>query len=221
MKSNDVFPTGAPFPIVGIGASAGGLMALEQFLLHVPLYSGLAFVIVEHLDPHRAGMLVELLQRHTPLPVVEARDQVQVEPDHVYVIPPGHDLGVLQGVLHLLEPPEPRRLRLPIDFFFKSLADDRQQHSIGVVLSGMGADGTQGMRAIRQAAGACFVQTPVDAQFDSMPYRTQENRIDGLGNTFSDISVSKKLEAELRATQARLQSLMESSRLQRVGDGIS
>ena len=121
------------FPIVGLGASAGGLVALEQFLSHVPSGSGMALVIVQHLDPHRAGMLVELLQRQTPMPVVEAQDQMLVEPDHVYVIPPGHDLSVLQGVLYLLAPPEPRGMRLPIDFFFKSLADDRKHNSIGVI----------------------------------------------------------------------------------------
>ncbi|MDO9198763.1 chemotaxis protein CheB [Rhodoferax sp.] len=169
MKNNDALPASVPFPIVGIGASAGGLVALEQFLSNVPLDSGMAFVIVQHLDPHREGMLVELLQRHTSMPIVEATDQAQVEPDHVYVIPPGRDLSVLNGVLHLLEPPEPRGLRLPIDFFFKSLADDRQQNSMGVILSGMGSDGTLGLRAIRHAAGACFVQTPAEAQFDSMP----------------------------------------------------
>jgi two-component system CheB/CheR fusion protein len=110
-----------------------------------------------------------LLQRHCALPVLEAKDQMQVQPDHVYVIPPGHDLSVLANVLHLFEPAEPHGFRLPIDFFFKSLADDRQQNSIGVILSGMGMDGTLGLRAIRQAAGACFVQRPDTAQFDSMP----------------------------------------------------
>lgn len=157
------------FPIVGIGTSAGGLVALEQFLSHVPPNSGMAFVIVQHLDPDRAGMLAELLQRQTPMTTVEAQDQVPVEPDHVYVIPPGRDLSLLHGVLYLLEPTEPRGLRLPINSFFKSLADDLQQNSIGVILSGMGSDGTLGLRAIRQAAGACFVQTPAEAQFDSMP----------------------------------------------------
>jgi two-component system CheB/CheR fusion protein len=169
MNNNDGPDAGTPFPIVGLGASAGGLAALEQFLSHVPPDSGLAFVIVQHLDPNREGMLVELLQRHAPIPVVEAQDQMPVAPNHAYVIPPGHDLSILQGVLHLLAPPEPRGLRLPIDFFFKSLADDCQQRSIGVVLSGMGSDGTLGLRAIRQAAGASFVQTPASAQFDSMP----------------------------------------------------
>jgi two-component system, chemotaxis family, CheB/CheR fusion protein len=157
------------FPVVGIGASAGGLIALEQFLSNVPEDSGMAFVIVQHLDPDRQGMLVELLQRHSLIPIIEATDQTKVEPDHAYVIPPGRDLGIQNGELHLHAPAEPRGLRLPIDFFFRSLADDRQQNSIGVILSGMGSDGTIGLRAIREAAGACFVQAPGSAQFDSMP----------------------------------------------------
>ena len=142
---------------------------MEQFLGRVPLNGGMAYVVVQHLDPNRQGMLVELLQRHCSLPVVEAKDQMEVEPNHVYVIPPGHDLSVLANVLHLFDLTERHGFRLPIDFFFKSLADDRQQNSIGVVLSGMGMDGTLGLRAIRQAAGACFVQRPDTAQFDSMP----------------------------------------------------
>ncbi len=169
MKNQNKVSANAFFPIVGIGASAGGLVALEQFLSHVPVNGGMAYVIVQHLDPHHEGMLVEILQRTTSMPVMQAKDLAQVTPDHVYVIPPGFDLTVLNGVLHLLVPPEPRGLHLPIDVFFKSLADDRQQNSIGVILSGMGSDGTVGLRAIRQAAGACFVQTPAAAQFDSMP----------------------------------------------------
>lgn len=169
MKNDHDPPESGQFPIVGIGASAGGLVALEQFLTHVPLLSGMAFVIVQHLDPHREGMLVELLQRRTPLPIVQIHDEMRVEPDHVYVIPPGCDLAIHKGMLHLLEPIEPRGLRLPIDYFFKSLADNGQQRSIGVILSGMGSDGTLGLRAIRQAAGACFVQAPASAEFDSMP----------------------------------------------------
>jgi two-component system CheB/CheR fusion protein len=106
----------ATFPIVGIGASAGGLTALEQFLSHVPPQSGMAIVVVQHRDPHSEGMLVELLQRHTPMPVLQALDQMPVEPDHVYVIPPGWDLSLMHGVLHLFEPTEARGLRQPIDF---------------------------------------------------------------------------------------------------------
>lgn len=169
MKNHKKVTENAVFPIVGIGASAGGLQALEQFLSQVPPGGGMAYVIVQHLDPHHKGMLVELLQRKTPLPVAQVRDLSVVEPNHVYVIAPGYDLTILNGVLHLLQSPEPRGLHLPIDMFLKSLADDRQQNSIGVILSGMGSDGTVGLRAIRQAAGACFVQTPASAEFDSMP----------------------------------------------------
>ena len=168
-NDNTLAAASAAFPIVGIGASAGGLTALEQFLSHVPPQSGLAIVVVQHRDPNSQGMLVELLQRHTPMPVLQAADQMTVEPDHVYVIPPGRDLSLMHGVLHLFEPTEARGLRQPIDFFFKSLADDRQHNSIGVILSGMGSDGTLGLRAIRQAGGAAFAQTPATAQFDSMP----------------------------------------------------
>ena len=156
-------------PIVGIGASAGGLEALELFLKHVPEGSGLAFVIVQHLDPTHKGIMVELLQRTTRMPVVQVRDRQKVAPDRVYVIPPNKDMSILHGVLHLLEPAAPRGLRLPIDFFFRSLADDCQARSIGVILSGMGSDGTLGLRAIKERAGAVFVQTPASAKFDGMP----------------------------------------------------
>ncbi|HRP95755.1 MAG TPA: chemotaxis protein CheB [Rhodocyclaceae bacterium] len=157
------------FPIVGIGASAGGLEALEQFLGNMPPTSGLAFVVVQHLDPTYKGMIVELLQRATAIPVTQAEDGMQVAPDHVYVIPPNRDLSILHGVLYLLEPAAPRGLRLPIDFFFRALADDQQALSIGVILSGMGSDGMLGLRAIKEKAGAVFVQTPATAKFDGMP----------------------------------------------------
>ncbi len=158
-----------PFPIVGLGASAGGLEALEQFFRHVPKACGLGFVVVQHLDPSHKGIMVELLQRGTAMPVVQIKDRMKIQPGHVYVIPPNKDLSILHGVLHLLEPAAPRGLRLPIDFFFRSLADDRQGQSIGVILSGMGSDGTLGLRAIKEKAGAVFVQAPDSAKFDSMP----------------------------------------------------
>lgn len=157
------------FPIVGIGASAGGLEALEQFLRQVPEKCGLAFVIVQHLDPTHKGLLPELLQRATAMPVHQVKDRMPVKPDCVYVIPPNHDMSILHGVLHLFEPTAPRGLRLPIDFFFRSLADDQQERSIGVILSGMGSDGTTGLQAIKEKAGLVLVQDPVSAKFDSMP----------------------------------------------------
>ena len=157
------------FPIVGIGASAGGLEALEQFLGHVPTRSGMAFVIVQHLDPTHKGIMPELLQRATGMSVVQVKDRTPVCPDCVYVIPPNKDMSILHGVLHLLDPVAPRGLRLPIDFFFRSLAQDQQEHSIGVILSGMGSDGTLGLRAIKEKAGLALVQEPATAKFDGMP----------------------------------------------------
>jgi two-component system CheB/CheR fusion protein len=159
----------AEFTIVGVGASAGGLEALELFLRNLPPVCGLALVIVQHLDPTHKAIMAELLQRATAMPVVEIRDRMKVEPNHVYVIPPNCDLSILHGILHLLEPAAPRGLRLPIDYFFRSLAADRQEHAIGVILSGMGSDGSLGLRAIKEQAGAVFVQTPASAKFDGMP----------------------------------------------------
>ena len=164
-----VSPALVPFPIVGLGASAGGLEALELCLQNVPGGSGLAFVIVQHLDPTHKGVMPELLQRATPMKVAEVRDQTRVERDCVYVIPPNKDMSILRGVLHLLVPVAPRGQRQPIDFFFRALAEDVAERAIGVILSGMGTDGTLGLKAIKGKAGGVFVQDPASAKFDSMP----------------------------------------------------
>ena len=157
------------FPIVGIGASAGGLEALEQFLGRVPPQSGLAFVIIQHLDPTHKGIMPELLQRVTTVKVMQVKDRTRVQPDHIYVIPPNKDMSILHGILHLFDPSAPRGLRLPIDFFFRSLAEDRQERCVGVILSGMGSDGTMGLRTIKEKGGLALVQEPSSAKFDSMP----------------------------------------------------
>jgi len=162
-------PQDLSFPIVGVGASAGGLEALEQFLRGVPPDSGMAFVVIQHLDPTHQGLLPELLQRASGMTVYQVKDRMRVRPNCVYVIPPNRDMSILHGVLHLFEPVAPRGLRLPIDFFLRSLAEDRQQHSIGVILSGMGSDGTAGLRAIKEKAGLGLAQEPASAKFDSMP----------------------------------------------------
>lgn len=159
----------AQFPIVALGASAGGLEALEKFLAPVPERSGQAFVVIQHMDPTNRTMLVSLLQRKCALPVSEAADGTVVEVDHVYVIPPDRDLSIVNGVLLLLEPSAPRGLRLPIDFFMNALADDRGPGAVGVVLSGMGEDGTAGLRAIKQQGGHTYAQSPDSSQYDSMP----------------------------------------------------
>lgn len=165
-------PDNAPktdLPIVGIGCSAGGLEALEVLLSHTPANSGMAFVVVQHLDPDHTSNLPALLQRATPMPVLEVTRTTTLQPDHVYVIPPNKDLSVLHGALHLLEPSEKRGLRLPIDFFLRTLADDRQHGAIGVVLSGMGSDGMLGLSAIKEKGGLTLVQDPTEAKAGSMP----------------------------------------------------
>lgn len=155
--------------IVGLGASAGGLEALEQFLASVPVGSGLAYIVVQHLDPTHKAMLVELLQRATVMPVREATESMRVEPDVVYVIPPNSELSVVRGLLHLAQPSQPRGMRLPIDLLFGSLAREQGDRAIGVVLSGMGSDGTVGLQAIKAQGGLTLAQQPESAQFDSMP----------------------------------------------------
>src|SRR3990167_1825128 len=163
-QADDSRSASRPFPIVGIGASAGGLEALDLFLRNVPGGSGMAFVIVQHLDPTHKGIMAELLQRTTAMKVIRVKDRTRVRPDCVYVIPPSKDMSILHGVLHLLDPAAPRGQRLPIDFFFRSLAQDQQEHSIGVILSGMGYDGTLGLRAIKEQAGVVLVQEPATAK---------------------------------------------------------
>jgi len=158
-----------PCPVAGIGASAGGLEALEQFLGRVPEKCGVAFVVIQHLDPNHKGIMPELLQRVTTMEVFQAQNRMRVRPDCVYVIPSNKDMSILHGSLHLFEPEATRGLRLPIDFFFRSLAEDSQGRSIGVILSGMGSDGTMGLRAIKEKAGVTLVQAPASARFDSMP----------------------------------------------------
>jgi two-component system CheB/CheR fusion protein len=155
--------------IVGIGASAGGLEALEQFLEHVPPRSGLAYVVVQHLDPTHKARLAELLQRVAPIPVREAEHGMSIEPDRAYVIPPNTELSVSGGILSLEKPAEPRGLRLPINVLFSSLARDQGERAIAVVLSGMGSDGTLGLQAVGAVGGLSAAQEPASAQFDSMP----------------------------------------------------
>jgi two-component system CheB/CheR fusion protein len=155
--------------VVGIGASAGGLEALEQFFKNVPENSGLAFVVIQHLDPTHKAMLPHLLQRVTTMKVIQADNRMEVLPDHVYVIPPNKDLSILHTELYLLDPVAPRGLRLPIDFFLRTLAKDKRECAIGVILSGMGSDGTFGLRAIKEKVGLTVVQDPESAKFDGMP----------------------------------------------------
>ena len=155
--------------IVGIGASAGGLIALEEFFRHTPGGTGMAFLVVQHLDPTQKALLPELLQRCTDMRVYEAEQNMQIRADSVYVIPPNRELRVQDDTLKLEEPAQPRGLRLPINVLFSSLASAQNELAIAVVLSGMGSDGTLGLQAIKATGGLSVVQTPESAQFDAMP----------------------------------------------------
>ncbi|MDO8311107.1 MAG: chemotaxis protein CheB, partial [Sideroxyarcus sp.] len=159
----------AGFNIVGIGASAGGLEAFEQFFRNMPADCGIAFVLVSHLDPDHASLLTEILQRSTSMPVVEAQDNMRVQPNCVYAIPPNHDLAIFHGILQLSAPDAPRGQRLVIDAFMRSLAEDQGEKAIGIILSGTGTDGTLGLRAIQGAGGITLVQEPATAKYDGMP----------------------------------------------------
>ncbi len=158
------------FPVVGIGASAGGLEAFEQFFRHVSPSSGMAFVLVPHLDPTHDSMLTEILQRSTTMPVVEAQDQVDVQPNTVYIIPPNREMSIFHSKLQLSVPEQPRGQRMPIDAFLRSLAEDQAESAIGIILSGTGTDGTLGLRAILGSGGISLVQEPASAKYDGMPH---------------------------------------------------
>jgi len=160
-----------PFPIVGIGASAGGLGAFEAFFAGMPAEGdpGMAFVLVQHLAPDHESILTELIRRYTRMQVFEVEDGMVVQPNCAYIIPPGRDMAFLNGALQLLEPSAPRGQRLPIDFFFRSLAQDQRDRAIGIVLSGTGSDGTLGVLAIKGEGGMVMAQTPDSTEFDGMP----------------------------------------------------
>ncbi len=159
----------ATFPIVGIGASAGGLEAFEQFFRACPADTGMAFVLVPHLDPGHESLLTEILQRVTAMPVLQVSDQTRVEPDCVYIIPPNREMSIFNRVLQLSMPELARGHRMPIDAFLRSLAEDQAEKAIGVILSGTATDGTLGLRAILGVGGVCMVQEPATARYDGMP----------------------------------------------------
>ncbi len=160
---------GRIFPIVGIGASAGGLEAFRSLLQALPAKTGMAFVLVQHLDPEHESLLTRLLSHATRMPVMEVTEGVAVEPDHVYVIPPNKALGIRNGVLHLLARRRQDPRHMPVDAFFHSLAENEGSRAIGVILSGVASDGTLGLAAIKAAGGITFAQDSNSAKYDGMP----------------------------------------------------
>jgi two-component system CheB/CheR fusion protein len=158
----------APY-VVGIGASAGGLEALERFFANVPVDSGMAFVVVQHLSPDFKSLMDELLARRTSLPIHLVVDGMRIEPDHVYLIPPKKEMIISGGRLLLSERDQKQELTLPIDVFFRSLAQDCGPKSVAIVLSGGGTDGSRGVKSVHDAGGLVLVQDTASAQFDGMP----------------------------------------------------
>jgi two-component system CheB/CheR fusion protein len=163
-------PTEPPgFLLVGIGASAGGLEAMEEFFRHMPPSSGMAFVVVSHQHAGHVSLLPSLLSKCTAMPVVEVTDGMEVKANRVYMAPGGTSLAILHGTLHLMERPSQERVPLPIDYFFRSLAEDQKQRAVGIILSGTGTDGTLGLRAIKAESGLTIAQEPQSAKFQGMP----------------------------------------------------
>ena len=156
-------------PIVGIGASAGGLEAFTQLLRALPQDTGMAFVLVQHLDASHESMLVKLLSGVTQMAVAEVKHGMQAQPNHMYVIPPNADIIMVNGALQLIRREAPAGRHMPIDHFFRSLAQDQGARAIGVVLSGTAADGTLGLKAIKAEGGITFAQEPDSAKYDGMP----------------------------------------------------
>jgi two-component system, chemotaxis family, CheB/CheR fusion protein len=165
-----------PYPVVGVGASAGGLEAFRQFLTHLPMDTGMAFVLIQHLDPAHASQMAEILSKSTRLPVTEVSDGVAISSDHVYIIPPNASMTIAHSdgsagaeVLRLTPRSEVSGLHLPVDVFFRSLAGTCKDHAIGVVLSGTGSDGSAGLAEIKAAGGITFAQDADSAEYSSMP----------------------------------------------------
>ena len=157
------------FPIVGIGASAGGLDAFKKFFSALPADSGMAFVLIQHLDPTRESLTAELVGTYTRMRVVQVEDGMRVEANRVYVIPPNTYLSIHDRTLRLSAPTAPRSLRMAVDFFLRSLAEDQHENAIGIILSGTGTDGTLGLKEIKAGGGMTMVQDPQTAQHDGMP----------------------------------------------------
>ena len=157
------------FPVVGIGASAGGLDTFKRLLKAIPENSGMAYILVQHLDPSHDSILADLLQRVTKIPVLEITDNMKVVPDHIYIIPANKLLTASDGLLQLSARPPKNQRNMPIDLFFASLAEVHQNQAIGVVLSGTGTDGTLGLKAIKAHGGFTFAQDQRSASYDGMP----------------------------------------------------
>lgn len=168
-RASDAAAASAAFPIVGIGASAGGIVALEQFFAHMPPDSGMAFVVILHLNPMHESMAATVLQSYTSMPVTQVTETVVVEPDHVYVIPPARQISLVDGCLQLDIPADEHARYTPINQFFRTLAAIHRDRAAAIVLSGMGADGALGVQQVKEHGGITLAQDPEEAELDMMP----------------------------------------------------
>jgi chemotaxis response regulator CheB len=157
------------FLVVGIGASAGGVQALRKFFAHVPEHPRMAYVVILHLSPDHDSQLAEVLQSVSLLPVIKVEQRVRVEPDHVYVIPPNKSLEMVDGHIEVSEVTSNETRRAPVDIFFRTLAQSQGPRAVSVVLSGTGANGSMGMKRIKEMGGLCIVQDPMETEYDDMP----------------------------------------------------
>lgn len=162
-------PSALGFPVVGIGASAGGLSALLRFFEHMPAGNGMAFVVILHLSPNHESNVAEILQRVTKMPAIQVSESTAIEGDHIYVIPPSHDLAMDDGYLRLSEPTRVRGAHLAIDLFFRTLAQAQKERAVAIVMSGTGADGAVGLARVKERGGVTLAQAPEDAEYDGMP----------------------------------------------------
>jgi two-component system CheB/CheR fusion protein len=164
-------PSTAPLtlPIVGIGASAGGLDALTKLVSALPVDTGMAYILVQHLDPTHKSLMAELLDKHTSMPVLQATENAAILSDHIYVIPAGSYLSIKDDLLHLSVPTAPHGARKPIDFLFESMAKECSERAIAIILSGTGNDGTSGINAVKAGGGFVIAQDPAESEYDGMP----------------------------------------------------
>jgi two-component system CheB/CheR fusion protein len=213
-----------PFPVVGIGASAGGLESFQEFFKAVPPKPGMAFVLIQHLPPDRESILAEIIQRSTPMPVVQIEDRMDLAIDHVYVIQPGGTIVIEEGRFHLIQSAEKRGLQRPVDDFFRSLADAQGERAIAIVMSGMGSNGTEGTQAIKVAGGLCIAQRPDSAKYPSMPKSLVDSgqadfvlRLDEMPAVLSRYSKNPFADATFDSAatedQKALEDIMESVRV--------
>jgi two-component system, chemotaxis family, CheB/CheR fusion protein len=168
-KNKESVPETDLFPIVGIGASAGGLEAIETFLSGTPPEPGMAIVIIQHLSPDYTSMMDNLLKKYTKMTISTIEPKTRIKSNHIYLNPPDMEVAIYDGVLHLEKPMKTHRTRTPIDHFFRSLAKDQKSRAIGLIFSGSGSDGTLGLKEIRGVGGITLVQNPKEAKFDMMP----------------------------------------------------